>query len=378
MGCIVEVKDVLMIYMENPFTSVYVTQPPEFIRMPRLTICRERRINESKLRDKYPHVYADVIKEDPSEWPYLLTVHELLNTSADPGQMINMRESKFVSGSNLQLVPLNHFYKTRKLMNFRYTCFRTMSPATIKRGFRSERHLFDVINVVKWADIIIEFENVTDEIDLYVHYESDFHQDPGSLEKHVVRLNRNLTLKTRQTIYFKRTRRILFENHFLSKCIDYKNHLGITRNALIQKCMSVVMMQRFREVPKEIFVNRSVAADVHFSRNDSRVHEIRDKCHQKFHHLDCDEVFMETKVEVNHVLLTPDEKYARNFSESSFNVVIYPPGTGYLEIHQVLRFSPIGLFAFCGGVIGSWTGLSFLHAKNSAHAAVRFFFRSKN
>lgn len=285
-----------------------------------------------------------------------------------------MKKSRFVSGKNLQLVPMADHFTTRKMMNFQYVCFRTLSPRTVRKGHVYQTYRRDLLEIPKWLDMVLEFDDVSEEIDIYIHYESNFHQESGSLEKHVVRLNRNTSLKTRQTIYFKRTRRILYEDHFRSRCINYLSKWGYSKATMIQRCSSQRMIDQFSELPVDAFINESISTGVRFTRNQTRSQEIREQCDHKFHLLDCDEVFMETKVEVNHVILEGDEEYAQEMpSNQSLNILIYPPGSGYLEIHQVLRFSPIGLFAFCGGVIGAWLGLSFLHVQNSISMTAKYF-----
>lgn len=313
-------------------------------------------INESKLQMQYP-TFNDLIKNVSDRQNFLtrvLTIGEQLNTTTEIRDLIFRKSSKFHAEETQTYASIMEYYRIEKKINLNYVCFETFTKDTLLPGRNYKTYSRDHLSLFKWLNLFTRL--VAHGIDVYLNFGSEIRPSPGSVSKHTIIMNPVKKLKiNRQIIYYQQTRRLLFEGHMSSYCMGYKTLFGWEKQSLLHQCVVRNMIKRFNELPYEPFHKASSnATGYKFASDPRRVQRVTTACKNLMPLPDCDTSYFELKVEVNHIMRS-------SLHQNRFNLVLYPPGRGYMEVQQVLRFSLPELLSFCAGTIGVWTGISLFH-----------------
>ena len=175
-------------------------------------------------------------------------------------------------------------------------------------------------------------------------------------------------------VYFSVTRRFFFPGHQRSGCLDYRSAFASSRAGVLMDCVRARLLHSISQNrsqslpsawPSSLFFRRGITGldpeaedGLRIARHDSiLLPSIQQECALRFPKPDCYQYFVQMKREA--LLHMKSQRKSRQF-----RVYVYPPGKGYLEMRQNLRFSLLGLLGFVFGCTSVWMGVAILDARH--------------
>ena len=373
----VQISDIVMIYIDKPFKFNYYTKLEKYLMFPSVVFCMDRVIDPYLLSLKFPHLLNNNM--DQEKLKHTITVSDQMDLTIDAKEIFSSSKSKFVNTAreSLDWSKISDYFVWQKYLNHEFVCFKTFSSSNrknktiemkpLKRSLLELKQYFSIAMLLQ--------KNVTKVIYMIIQMDSHFTNDGsfklrnGNPQNLQYALSPDQKTQMNKFIFYEREVKVIYyPNHYRSECISYIQKLKKTRKQLVDGCFKKYIMNHLSNKsanvwPRDLFYSKSMSGmnmsrlkeqPLFFSPNDSLTEMLTNMCEKKYPIIDCEVFFVELSMEMT---------YRSPSKTEDIVFMLYPPGKGYLELRQELRFSLLGLFGFIGGTIGFWIGVAVLDIK---------------
>ena len=367
-----QVSDVLRIYFEHPFKWNYYTKLQQYVSLPTIVLCTDRTIDADKAKNLFPDVLNGSNGSNGEDWDRRLSVEQQLEASVSDQEFFFLDSSKMVTRHTLAYERIDGHFFFKKYINDQFVCFKTFANDTrVNDSVPLPEYKRGLMEMLQNANLDIRLQmDKFHSVRMVAQFETGFAVSgsakllPGSRQNLMFPVSPNEKLLVdKYVVYHRITKRFFYADHHKASCFPYKARLGSDRALFVENCVkssvAELVSSRRGYWPRKMFFNRNIARfnismvrgqPLFFSDNDGDLHKIRAACDRKFKLRDCEETFTELMIE---------DVMIKGLNQTLM-IVLYPPGRGYIEVRQNLRFSVLGLFGFVGGIINCWIGCAII------------------
>lgn len=338
-GCLYQSYDILGIFLGNNFYFWISTSRPQWVFMPRLTLCVES-----------PLFYnGEYLSEEESEsLRFNTSISELFPMTMNVSQ-IYLKSSIYLNQETMSTRPLTDYYRFEKRLSDKFVCFTTFGEEHYIGNSSYQAYENDQLATAFMFKIYLKFmdPSVVKSLRVYSHFEKTFSMDVTSPESYTV-INSQARLTPNLYYWSSNEFRVQLVNTGTRfNCFDYTSINYKSRNDAINNCIND-NMKTYRLCPHNVPVNESEGDNLYFARNQSLELSLFNHCEKLYSLTPCN--FAIRKLELVNT----------GFFDTSFQLVLYPPDDDYKKLKQEIRLTLTGLVVYVGGAIGSWLGLAFI------------------
>ena len=335
-----------MIYLENNLYFWVSNVQPEFVTLPRVTICIDR-----------PPISSNSTSNKESA----ATIDQLFKRTINFDKIYEKTNSFVVSPSTMSLTPILDLYRFEKQLTPKEVCFTTFGPEHFIGNCSHTHYPAMQIDLNYYFRIYLKNNLPSSKVKVYLHLYDSFNVNSGDFDSLEIVTKRPRTSANLWFFYLKETKLVLLSDKLESNCVDYKKLGFRSRSDAVKSCTTSLLKNKYKLWPNDTPVNETEGQGLRFAehKDQSTFIKLNNYCINKFHRPSCESSFVSLSIY--------DSGFDKNLA-----LILYPPLEDYNEIKEDMRYSLVELIVLIGGNINTWTGIAVLHV---FQLVIRRFYR---